>query len=110
LRSGDGKRVVTASRNNTARIWGGEETAVLKGHGGPVTHERRDVLRERVYAEKLIGAAQEFSESEMEDPICAASTRTIRLPAIRACAGRCRPTIGPGFRASSGVRREGSWV
>jgi len=44
LRSGDGKRVVTASRNNTARIWGGEETAVLKGHGGPVTHERRDVL------------------------------------------------------------------
>ena len=35
--SGDGKRVVTASRDNTARIWdaeSGKEIAVLKGHTG----------------------------------------------------------------------------
>ena len=34
--SGDGKRVVTASWDNTARIWdaeSGKEIAVLKGHG-----------------------------------------------------------------------------
>ena len=33
--SGDGKRVVTASSDNTARIWdaeSGKEIAVLKGH------------------------------------------------------------------------------
>ena len=30
---------------------------------------RGDALRERVCAEKLIGAAQEFTDGEMEDPI-----------------------------------------
>ena len=37
--SGDGKRVVTASDDNTARIWdaeSGKEIAVLKGHTGSV--------------------------------------------------------------------------
>ena len=37
--SGDGKRVVTASADKTARIWdaeSGKEIAVLKGHGGIV--------------------------------------------------------------------------
>ena len=36
--SGDGKRVVTASDDKTARIWdaeSGKEIAVLKGHDGP---------------------------------------------------------------------------
>ena len=99
--SGDGKRLVTASRDNTARIWdveSGKEIVVLKGHTGPVTTAsfsddgkrvvtgsydgtariwdvtwatlvRGDALRERVCAEKLIGPAQEFTDSEMEDPI-----------------------------------------
>ena len=100
--SGDGKRVVTASLDKTARIWdaeSGKEIAVLKGHYGDrvlsaafsgdgkrvVTASldktariwdvtwamliRDDALRERVCAEKLIGAAQEFSDGEMEDPI-----------------------------------------
>src|SRR5215831_16696474 len=99
--SGDGKRVVTSSEDNTARIWdaeSGKEIAVLKGHDGWVgtaafsgdgkrvvttsgdntariwnvtwsTLVRGDTLRERVCAEKLIGAAQEFSDDEMEDPI-----------------------------------------
>src|SRR5262249_61513451 len=37
--SGDGKRVVTASEDNTARIWdaeSGKEIAVLKGHDDAV--------------------------------------------------------------------------
>jgi WD40 repeat protein len=97
--SGDGKRVVTASGDNTARIWdaeSGKEIAVLKGHTGIVnsaafsgdgkrvvtasgdntariwdvtwaTLVRGDALRERVCAEKLIGAAQEFTDGEIED-------------------------------------------
>jgi WD domain, G-beta repeat len=99
--SGDGKRVVTASGDSTARIWdaeSGKEIAVLKGHAGSVntaafsgdgkrvvtasgdstphiwdvtwaTLVRGDALRERVCAEKLIGAAQEFTDGEMDDPI-----------------------------------------
>ncbi len=99
--SGDGKRVVTASTDSTARIWdaeSGKEIAVLKGHtlylfaaafsgdGKRVvtasgdntariwdvtwaTLVRGDSLRERVCAEKLIGAAQEFTDGEMDDPI-----------------------------------------
>jgi len=57
--SGDGKRVVTASGDNTARIWNVTWSTLVRG----------DTLRERVCAEKLIGAAQEFSDDEMEDPI-----------------------------------------
>src|SRR5262249_50519485 len=55
--SGDGKRVVTASRDNTARIWDVTWATLIRG----------DALRERVCAEKLIGAAQEFSDGEIED-------------------------------------------
>jgi len=97
--SGDGKRVVTASSDKTARIWdadSGKEIAVLKGHDDSVsraafsgdgkrvvtasddntariwdvtwaTLERGDSLRERVCDEKLIGAAQEFTDGEIED-------------------------------------------
>ena len=97
--SGDGKRVVTASGDQTARIWdaeSGQEIAVLKIHTGVVlsaafsgdskrvvtasddktariwdvtwaTLVRGDTLRERVCDEKLIGAAQEFTDSEIED-------------------------------------------
>jgi hypothetical protein len=50
-------RVVTAS--SAAHIW-------------PVawaTRVRGEILRERVCAEKLVGAAQEFTASELADPI-----------------------------------------
>jgi hypothetical protein len=57
--SGDGQRVVTASQDKTARIWDVTWATLVRG----------DNLRERVCAEKLIGAAQEFTDSEMEDPI-----------------------------------------
>jgi len=57
--SADGKRVVTASYDKTARVWDATWATLVRG----------DVLRERVCAEKLIGAAQEFSDGEMEDPI-----------------------------------------
>jgi hypothetical protein len=99
--SPDGKRVVTASFDQTARLWDGEtgkEIAVLKGHTGAVnsaafspdgkrvvtasddnTARLWDVtwatkvygpeLRERVCAEKLVGAAQEFTREELDDPI-----------------------------------------
>ena len=46
--SGDGKRVVTASADKTARIWdaeSGKEIAVLKGHTGSVS--QRGVQRRR---------------------------------------------------------------
>jgi dipeptidyl aminopeptidase/acylaminoacyl peptidase len=99
--SPDGKRVVTASWDNTARLWDAEsatEIAVLKGHTNGVytavfsrdgkrvvtasvdhtarlwdvtwaTLVRGGTLRERVCAEKLVGPAQEFSLTELEDPI-----------------------------------------
>jgi hypothetical protein len=57
--SGDGTRVVTASRDKTARIWVVTWATLVRG----------DTLRERVCDEKLIGAAQEFTDGEMEDPI-----------------------------------------
>jgi hypothetical protein len=57
--SSDSKRAVTASDDNTARIWDVTWATLI----------RDDVLRERVCAEKLVGTAQKFSDSEMEDPI-----------------------------------------
>src|SRR5262245_5612664 len=54
------KRVVTASSDNTVRIWDVTWTTLVRG--GP--------LRERVCAEKLVGAAQEFTDGELKnDPI-----------------------------------------
>ena len=50
---------MTASWDNTARIWDVTWATLI----------RDDALRERVCAEKLIGAAQGFSDREMEDPI-----------------------------------------
>ena len=99
--SPDGKRVVTTSTDNTARLWDADsdrEIAVLKGHTGTVwstafspdgklmvtasedgtprlwdvtwaTLVRGDTLRERVCVEKLVGAVQEFTDEELEDPI-----------------------------------------
>jgi hypothetical protein len=49
----------TLAGDYTARIWDVTWAMLI----------RNDALRERVCAEKLIGAAQEFSASEMEDPI-----------------------------------------
>jgi WD40 repeat protein len=58
--SGDGKRVVTASHDFTAHIWDVTWATLVRG----------DTLRERVCDEKLIGAAQEFTDGEIEyDPI-----------------------------------------
>jgi WD domain, G-beta repeat len=57
--SADGTRVVTASSDNTARVWDVTWATLLRG----------DELRRRVCAEKLVGAAQEFSGAELQDPI-----------------------------------------
>ena len=114
--SPDGKRVVTASSDQTARLWDaetGKEIAVLKAHeGGALAASwRRDGrrlvtagvdnvariwdvemmtvyrvdLRERVCAEKLIGA-QEFTDQELADPILRgidASDPVARNPCLR---------------------------
>jgi len=93
--------VVTASADNTARLWdadSGKEAAVLEGHTGFVqsaafspdgrrvvtasydhtarlwdvswlTEFRGEYLRDRVCTEKLVGAAQQFTAVELEDPI-----------------------------------------
>ncbi len=53
----DGRRLVTAGADNVARIWDVEMLLVY----GPA-------LRDRVCAEKLIGA-QEFTDEELADPI-----------------------------------------
>ena len=57
--SPDGKRVVTASGDSTARLWDVTWATLVRG----------DDLRERVCAEKLIGAAREFALAELADPI-----------------------------------------
>src|SRR5213078_1189949 len=98
--SSDGKTIVTASHDNTARLWSvatAKQIAWFSGHAGPVnssafspdsarivsasddhtarlwdiswiSETRGAALRNRVCEEKLIGA-QEFTESELDDPI-----------------------------------------
>jgi WD40 repeat protein len=56
--SPDGTRVVTAS-NDAGRVWDVTFATLLRGNE----------LRQRVCAEKLVGAAQEFSDDELQDPI-----------------------------------------
>jgi hypothetical protein len=55
----DGRPVVTVSVYSTARIWDVTWATLVRG----------DTLRERVATEKLVGAAQEFADAELEDPI-----------------------------------------
>jgi hypothetical protein len=55
----DGRRVATASDDGTARICGMTRATLVRG----------DTLRERVCTEKLVRAAQEFTDAELEDPI-----------------------------------------
>jgi hypothetical protein len=57
--SHDGTRVVTASSDNTVRVWDVSWATLARG----------DELRRRVCAEKLVDAAQEFSGAELQDPI-----------------------------------------
>jgi hypothetical protein len=59
-----GIRVVTASDDKTARVW--DVTWAIK--------VRTEELRERVCAEKLVGAAQEFNHDELVDPILSGAT------------------------------------
>ena len=93
--SPDGKRVVTASYDKTARIWDVTWATLVRG----------ETLRERVCAEKLIGAAQEFTDAELEDPILRGIDKNdpiARNPCLRR--GRSRWTTGRGCRMTFGAR------
>jgi hypothetical protein len=58
--SSDNTRIVTTSSDKTARIWDVSWAMLVRG----------DALRERVCAEKLVGAAQQFTVDEIrDDPI-----------------------------------------
>ena len=58
--SGDDKRMLTVSTDNSIRIWDISWATLVRG----------DTLRDRVCHEKLMGVAQEFTDSELqEDPI-----------------------------------------
>jgi hypothetical protein len=69
--SPDGKRVVTASWDNTARLWDVTWGSLVRGQD----------LRERVCTEKLVGAAQEFGPTELENPILRGVTQ--KNPCLR---------------------------
>jgi len=51
--------VVTASLDKTARLWDVTWATLVRG----------EELRDRVCTEKLVGAAQEFNDLELDDPI-----------------------------------------
>jgi hypothetical protein len=83
----DGKRVVTASEDTTARLW----------DAAWVTRVRGELLRERICAEKLVGAAQDFSSSELEDPILRGVAQTnpcLRVDSCRSITGSVCPVNG----------------
>jgi len=57
--SPDGRHILTASNDKTASSWDVPWAARVRG----------ETLRERVCAEKLVGAAQEFTDAELEEAI-----------------------------------------
>jgi hypothetical protein len=57
--SPDGRRLLTSSGDKTARIWDVSWATLVRG----------DELRRRVCGEKLLGAAQEFTDAELADPV-----------------------------------------
>ena len=72
----DGKRVVTASYDESARVWDVTWATLIRG----------GELRERVCTEKLVGAAQEFTDAELEDPILRGIDKSdpiVRNPCLR---------------------------
>jgi WD40 repeat protein len=73
--SPDGTHVLTASGND-ARIWDVTWAARIRG----------ETLRERVCSEKLVGAAQEFTDTELANPILRSIDRNdpiARNPCLR---------------------------
>jgi WD40 domain-containing protein len=97
--SGDGKRVVTASNDRTARIWDVTWATLVRG----------DALRERVCAEKLIGAAQEFTDDEMEDPILRGIDKDDPI-ARNPCLRRGRLSLDYWARLPGGFWRSIRWL
>jgi WD40 repeat protein len=74
--SPDGTRVVTASADSTVRVWDVSWAMLVRG----------EELRQRVCSEKLVGAAQEFSDAELKDPIMRRIDKTdpiARNPCLR---------------------------
>jgi WD40 repeat protein len=74
--SADGRSVLTVSGDKIGRVWDVTWAARMRG----------EELRERVCAEKLIGAAQEFTDAELEDPILRGidrNDRVARNPCLR---------------------------
>jgi hypothetical protein len=53
-------------RKHTARLWDAAWVTLVRG----------ELLRERVCAEKFVGAVQDFSSFELEDPILRGVTQT----------------------------------
>ena len=74
--SADATRAVISSTDYKTSIWDVSWATTMRG----------ETLRERVCGEKLLGAAQEFTENEMEDPILRGidkNDRIARNPCLR---------------------------
>ena len=97
--SGDGKRVMTASADKTVRIW---DVTWATLH--------RDALRERVCAEKLIGAAEEFSDGEMEDDPILRSIDKNDPVARNPCLHRGPLSLDYWIRIPGQLRRSTRWL